>query len=302
MHFNFYVDYPHIEKNNGEEKFVVLTLPEEERSLYDFVEPMVQRVADEFVARMNNKLSFYAKLQLLQVKAFPTDGDSRGFVASGFGGLEMPYLMVLKLNPKQSRKQCAFVVAHEMAHLMFLNINFNCGVADRANDDSMGVTAVTRYKVSEDLSEWHEYGKCLEELLCDRVADFIVSKLDYDDEQGNYQACYEKRAWKRKLTDVFEHCFDCELMSQEMIDANDLPLKDGEDFPEGTTRTSYLWEQLLNYNGRDIVDGFDEGKHHTVGSYEQWCNELDECFKEYDEAKFQHLLKELGYEDEDDAA
>ena len=96
-----------------------------------YVEPMFRRIADQYLSMLNTSFLFRAKLDALEVRVDDSMGldDFQGQFASGLG--QKNCSIIIHVTPDLSEAQTAFVIAHEIGHMLVDNMGvgslFLCG-------------------------------------------------------------------------------------------------------------------------------------------------------------------------------
>lgn len=143
----------------------------EEFSLEKYFEN-VKMIGNLLLNSLNNQLMFKQKLQVLEI----TINKSRNEKTDAFlMRKNEEFELLIIINPNDSIIKINFIIAHEMAHLLFsicnkLRISGYC-----STDDSFDFTSVRR------ICNGEEYGNALEEMLCDYIALELLHKY-YNDE------------------------------------------------------------------------------------------------------------------------
>ena len=135
------------------------------RKYFEFAE----RMGELLLTHLNNWLVFKQKLDILEVTVNISHGNTEAF----FITKNSKYSLLLVVNPKDDERLIKFIIAHDLAHLLFapvnkLNLSGYC-----ATDESFDVTSIKR--ISNGVEE---YGNILEELVCDYIA-LKVLMIDY---------------------------------------------------------------------------------------------------------------------------
>ncbi len=147
----------------------------------------ISEVSKEFISNLNNNLLLKSKLKQMQITIDYTNTDltsaKLGSTADCF------YEMVLHINENEndSEEYIKFIIGHEIAHLLFRDINMLRISCYCSSDDSFAETYVRRQT-----PDGKGYGFWLEELLCDYLSLVILSKI------------YEKRYSIEELVNMVE--------------------------------------------------------------------------------------------------
>lgn len=136
-----------------------------------YVEPMFRRIADQYLSMLNTSFLFRAKLDALEVRVDDSMGldDFQGQFASGLG--QKNCSIIIHVTPDLSEAQTAFVIAHEIGHMLVDNMGvgslFLCGGGEIGTQ-----RGVTRSDGGD-----QEIGVGLNEGIADFMADEVVSRI-----------------------------------------------------------------------------------------------------------------------------
>ena len=167
-----------------------------------FAEGLVRNVADEYLKALNNNMIFAAKLANVTVSIEPIVIRTAGVTGTVGNGNLGCYLKMF-VNSNDSKEFITFVIAHEFAHLMMINLNDVLRLTNRSEDGSTSYTAVSRIARSGEI-----YGSAFEEAVADRLALYIVSRIyGNDGVERLKKALTECEARQLELVDMLADTF-----------------------------------------------------------------------------------------------
>lgn len=145
----------------------------------------ISEVSKAFISNLNNNLLLKSKLKEMQITIDYTNSHLTSAKLISDAGCF--YEMALCINENDSEEYIKFVIGHEIAHLLFRDINMLRTSCYCPSDDSFAETYVRRQT-----PDGKTYGCWLEELLCDYLSLVILSKI------------YEKRYSMEELVNMVE--------------------------------------------------------------------------------------------------
>lgn len=238
-----------------------------------FTKDIVIRVVSEYVNSLENTFVFRNKLFGLKVSIAPIT-FSRSIGSCRSDNYSNTIEIKLFINPNDSKKYIAYVIAHEFAHFLFLNPFDAFSLSGKAHDNSTNYSAVTRF-LDNDLL----YGYSLEEMLADYLAFFIVSKIpEYTDETKQFDTIYANNNFERTLIYRFETYYGKSIFDTNKIDP--VTFDDND-----TAFFNLFWISIISFSFDNIIDDFDEKMGN--GEFYNFCTLLDAFF----EAKYHSLEK-----------
>lgn len=259
----------------------------------NFVEDLFKRVTDTYLQHLSNKMYFKMKLSCLMVKIYEVETKTDGSFWNDVDNNELK--VILSVNPNDSKKYIAFIIAHEIAHLLM------CSVSD-ALVVSRKISAIIR--VNEN---GVSYGDQLEELLADYLAHFIVSKMDIEDENGQYAIHKHFCADKIKLISELESYFGESLMDMEHIDYE--VVKNEKNIPcilseyeeeEPQYSANLLWYSVANDSFDKVIEIYNQTlsaieRVESVNYFERLCNQIDDIvFNDSQPGQMQEALNSFA--------
>lgn len=236
------------------------------------VPELLDIVVKAFLNRVQNDDYFQLKLHLMGVRVLIKEGeqyDGRmcldGTGATDSGNRD---IMLLSLTTSSSHKQIAFVIAHELAHLLFAHPNAPYAISGSAKDASINHSAVTRFMNDDEqedgnLYEYY-YGQGLEEFIANYVASYVIKDLDLDGDEDERDLLIKYDA---RLIGKLESCFGKPLA--ECACLNEIK----EDSEEHKAANNF-WDCVLTYRMDCIVDSYDDAMGHA-GAFRELCNKID---------------------------
>lgn len=130
----------------------------------------ISEVSKEFISNLYNNLLLKSKLKQMRITIDYTNTDLTS--AKLESTADCFYEMVLYINENDSEEYIKFIIGHEIAHLLFRDINMLRISCYCSSDDSFAETYVRRQT-----PDGKGYGFWLEELLCDYLSLVILSKI-----------------------------------------------------------------------------------------------------------------------------
>lgn len=241
---------------------------------------IVQEVSQKFIDLLSNKSVFNAKLSVLNVKVFPFSEDITTGACAENGQHSNEYSIHLLVNPNDSKKYIAFVIAHELAHLHFYNLLDPLKQTGLAEDGSRNSTAITRT-----FKDNTKYGNALEEMCADYIACFVVSKLNLEDKNNQFETYLQENKEKFEFIEFFSSLFGESLSDTNSIDAYEAT----ED--NAFIMHNKLWYCISTFSLDEIVNDYDN----HMGKKSFWrLNEHIEKFFKNDESE-KKLSKQYIY-------
>lgn len=214
-----------------------------------FAEDLVNDVCNTYLKHLNLKRQWLMKLSYVCVSAYFVQTQSTGYI---WPILEEKLIkIILEFNPNQSKKYLAFIVAHELAHLLMCEINDIFSISGK-------VSTIKRLANDNEV-----YGSKLEELLADYLAHYIVSKMDYEDETGEYAEMAKKNAAKYNFVANLESYFGESLMKSDFID---FTIEKMEDEEGATGEYNAFWYCIATNNFDMIIDELEKNMKKNMES------------------------------------
>ena len=170
---------------------------------------MTKAVAGKYLECLNNKWIFEMKMKRLIVYPFDLPVTCTfGATLNGQARNEV----VLVYNETGSSKFLAFVIAHEMAHILMYPQRDLLAVTKRKIRYTLDGKECSRKNVLQEVET--------DEALADYLGFYIASKLDYEDNGGAMEEYFrrEKVAHRREVTSQLELTCGKPLMECEKID------------------------------------------------------------------------------------
>ena len=253
-----------------------------------FVKNLVKEVSETYLKHLSNKMYFKMKLSCLSVRIYETNMKTDGSVGNDQENNELK--IILSVNPMDSKKYIAFIIAHEFAHLLMCNVSDALGMSRK-------VSSVIR--LNED---GVSYGDQLEELFADYLAHYIVSRMNLNDENEQYAIhkifCKAKMAFVEKM----ENYFGESLMDTEYIDFKVERYVEKENsvlneysIPEPNYSANFLWYSVVNDSFDKVIEMYnctiDSKEESDSNHFEDLCNTIEGLTfanvssKEFKEAK-----------------
>lgn len=252
---------------------------------WEYVKEIFDTVVDKYTGMLNNKLVWLAKVQQLEVILDEIEEDDTNAMIILVDPMKYNYQIFLDVNLKDSKERIAFVVAHELAHLLFTNINDVLKTSDKSEDGSTAFTAFQRLKDGE------VYGDIFEEAAADYLAKIVVDRLDFEDENGTSSRKFETNEKKNRIDFVerFSTCFGESLTKCECID-------DVKEHAEGYEVKNIFWysvatqslSYIINEYDRTMGNGAYRRLNEDVESYLKGCSSSNAAKREL--KKFSKLI------------
>lgn len=240
-----------------------ITIQDEKLS---FIQEIVKEVVSTFINSLNNKVLLKAKLSTLELKIFKTVNESTFGMMSSDGE---EHIIAIYVSFSDSHKKIAFIIAHELAHLLFVNVIDPLKISGMASDRSAMSTAIKRID-----EEGNVYGQTLEELLADYLAFFISKKLNLSDDNNSFAKMIENKSTRIKFVEKFSSFFGDSLL--EKIDEVKEIMFDSEKCLEPS---NILWYSIVTFNFSLIINMYDN----IIGAnaFKYFNEKLDEYLKDY---------------------
>ncbi len=224
---------------------------------------LIKKVAKEYKERLHSNLIFNEKLSKTHCEIKLKEDrlkTSNAYILRN--KLKNEYLIHFDINPMDSETLIAIIIAHEFAHLLFKNHNDLMKISDLGLDGSTGYTAIIRRLPNGD-----KYGVELEELLCNYLAYFIVSKMEFSDEK------VLKKFWNSHnlyIADILQNSFGGgkSLLECEYIDEYYYSKKDRK------IEYNYFWNCILMFSFHNVMMHFERimGKQ----TFQKFCDLFDQ--------------------------
>ena len=231
-----------------------------------FAKDIVNKVIIEYINALENTFVFQSKLTELKVSISPI-AFSRSIGSCTNDACSNAIEIKLFINPNDSTKYIAYVIAHEFAHFLFLNPYDAFSLSGKAHDDSTNYSAVTRF-VEDDLT----YGSSLEEMLADYLAFFIVGKIsEYTDETKQFDAIFSSDSFERSIIYKLETYYGKSILDTNKIDFVTFD-------SDGMAYFNLFWTSIISFSFDNIIDDFD--KKMGNGEFCSFCILLDDFFEE----------------------
>lgn len=223
---------------------------------------MIHKVRDTYLKKLRNKVLFKAKLDNLTINLRMNSGSSPSGECDNFYTGES-ITMDLWLNPTYSHKYSAFIVAHEFAHLLLLNISDFTGLSGKAVDGSTNMTALRR--INEDGSDYAEY---FEEIHADYIAHVIVEDLGFSDKNNQYAAYKSSTQKEIAIAKTFAGVFGPTIDISDYVDAI---------YANGNMMGNYYWDSIMAFSFNNVINLFDQkmGKD----AFKTFSGKIDEYFE-----------------------
>ena len=170
---------------------------------------ITKAVAQKYLDCLSNKSIFEMKMKRLYVHPFDLPIKCTfGMTSSN----PARYEMVLAYNEAGSSKCLAFVIAHEMAHILMYPQEDPLSVSKRRIKYMVDGKDCVRENPPEDIPT--------DEALADYLGLYIASKLDYEDTGGEMEEYFRKEEVARRRTWITQIELTCgkPLMECEKID------------------------------------------------------------------------------------
>lgn len=207
-----------------------------------FAEGLINQVADEYMKALNNNMIFAAKLANVNVSIEPIIVRTAGVTGTIGNGSFDCYLKMF-IHSGDSKEFITFVIAHEFAHLLMINMNDVLRLTNRAADGTTSYTAVGRIASSGKV-----YGSAFEEAIADRLALYIVSRIYGNDGVERLKKdLTECEASQLEIIDMLSETFGDELEKNGHIDE----YVTNED---GGYISNMFWYKLVTFDFGTIID------------------------------------------------
>lgn len=211
---------------------------------------IVQEVYEKFLELLQNKALFKAKNSLLTINLMEElyeDLPTSGICSEIDDDASFKYTINLLINIKNSEKYIAFVAAHELAHLYFCNLLDPVKTTGRSKDESTCYTAIKR--IFLDCDEF--YGETLEEMCADYLARHIVSMLDFEDENNQFENMCQIKKERFDFIESLSAIFGSSLSSSKFIEA--YYIADNIFYIQNK-----FWYYISTFNFNEIIDEYDD--------------------------------------------
>lgn len=247
----------------------------------EFVATIVKKVAATYMSKLRNNKYFKSLVSDLKVEIKKTKKGTTGVCIT-----KKNAKICLKVNPADSDKYIALVVAHEFAHLMMTTKYLDSlAISGEARDGSFNATAIQRILPSGEL-----YGNALEECIANYLAYYIVSSMNFPREE-DYEEHLARNEYFIYVISMLEYVFGPALIECQYID---------DEIDEGENISfNMFWRSILSFSFANVVNVFNE----TMGdekAFRRFCDVLEiykasqEKAKEYREELDQTLEKFLS--------
>lgn len=230
----------------------------------NFVKKIVDEVISTFINSLNNKALLKAKVLDLEVKIFNTKNETT-FGMMSTNGEE--HVIGIYVCPLDSDKKIAFIIAHEFAHLLFVNVIDSLSIFGEASDNSTMRTAIKRVD-----KKGNVYGHAMEEMVADYLALFIVNKLNLSDDNGTFEKTMEEKSTIINFVEEFSSFFGDVL--KEKIDETRKVFFDADEYFEPC---NLFWYSVVTFNYSLTINMYDN----FMGMYAfgDMNEKLDKCLK-----------------------
>ncbi|MBR4110105.1 MAG: hypothetical protein IKK43_00195 [Clostridia bacterium] len=245
-----------------------------------FAEGLVKTVADEFLKALKNSIIFSAKLENVMITIEPIGIQTAGLTGTTDGENRESYvkIFVCEDDPVEF---ITFVIAHEFAHLMMINLNDILKLTNRANDGSTAYTAVTRLS-----SSGQEYGRAFEEAVADKLAMYIIKRIyGNDGVKKVMNKLFERQKHQLKIVDMFTSIFGKKLENCSYIDEYSFSGNCG-------SIANIFWYKVVTFDFGRIINICNEVMG-TPESFSDFAKSLDEYFEEEGPETLQKLYSWL---------
>lgn len=239
-----------------------------EKPELQFVREMIYKIVAEYLSSLRNNVRFDAVISCLKVKVDATDKISGGVCEFTEWPEYLEWNIKLHINPSNSKKYIAFIIAHEFAHLLMLNVHDILCLSGKARDGTNNYTAVIRM-----MPDGARYGEEFEELIADYLAHYIVAKLNFTDENAQYESFLKESEFDLQIIRDFEKPF-----GKPLFDCNFIDEQYGVD---GEIRFNIFWSSILSFSFNNVVDDFDEVM--GIGEFHCFNNELAKYYADQSE-------------------
>ena len=207
-----------------------------------FVKELINNVVNAYENSLNEKFIFCAKLHCLEVNVWSTveGADTFGICTQES---QQKYILNLMVNAENTKGWNAFIIAHELAHLLMFSVE-GLKIAGEAKDGSTNFTAVARLS-----SDGSTYGDALEECIADYLAVYIVRKLNLEDSQ--VRVYEEKNELEFLIVEELSSNFGDTINNSEFIDSYTCDEENDE-----ISISNMFWTSIVTFTFEKIVDEY----------------------------------------------
>lgn len=234
-----------------------------------YVKDIFRKVVNQYIECLHNNALFKVKLNYLRVSiAEAVNGATVGYLVDS-GNCKYDYYINIYYAKEDSSKQIAFIIAHELAHLLFADVVDLLHISGKCADESTMLSAFQRSYPNGEF-----YGLNFEEAAADYIADFIVEKLDYEDENGTFSkniSLPEKRA-RLEFIEAFTSIYGDSLYNAYYID--ELTLTD-----DSVVIHNEFWYRIVTFSGWQIIDEYDSAM--GLGAYKKLNEQVENLENEF---------------------
>lgn len=235
-----------------------------------FVKELINDVVNAYENSLNEKFIFCAKLHYLEVNIWSTveGADTFGICTQES---QQKYILNLMVNAENTRGWNAFIIAHELAHLLIFSVE-GLKIAGEAKDGSTNFTAVARLS-----SDGSTYGDALEECIADYLALYIVRKLNLEDSQ--VRVYEEKNELEFFIVEELSSNFGDTINNSEFIDSYTCDEEKDE-----INISNLFWSSIVTFTFEKIVNEYD--KYMGNNSFKALNEDLEEFYDNRESNKF----------------
>jgi len=261
-----------------------------------------QRTARKYPEHMNHRSLMTGKLSDLLVIIGSDDENvsANGIVELNYIDNHVVHRMNIRINPNDSDKQIARVMAHELAHILFaFTYNYFC----YGSESKSGCKAVKSSFVRINTATKEEFGIGLEEGAAEALAGYIVSHCRFSDSEAAHTQESTRELYYSmlvELTEALANCFGKPLYSSKYIDGltvekfiveKDHPLyeklEDTYDDDLWVTNRKFFkyseanlfWYSAVTNTFHCTIDEYD--KYMGKGAFHNLCRHFDGLYMQY---------------------
>ena len=272
-----------------------------------------QRVAQKYLEHLNHRSLMAGKLSdMLVVLGYgEEDIPTHGTVELNYLNNHVVHRMNIRINQKDSDKQIAAIMAHELAHVLFaFTYDYFCFGGESQSGCESAKSSFQR----KDSTTKEEFGVGLEEGAAEVLARYIVSLCRFSDAEGTYakeKAPDTYYSMLAELTESLANCFGSSVYNSEYIDGlsidkyivdKDHPLyEEMEDtYDEDlwvTNRHFYrhsianpFWYSAVTNTFHCTIDEYD--KYMEKGAFRELCKHFDSLYYQY----YEHSEEDNAYD------
>ena len=227
-----------------------------DKSLERF-KPIVLEAAKILENDLNNKVIFTLKLQLVNVYIGFASSSKKHTTGLCYKNGDILHIAIF-INPQDPLDYIAFVISHELGHLLWKKMTDVLSMTGKANDGSTEITSVLRIT-----SYLEQYGRQLEEELCDIIGIRDIKKMGFLD----FSDLLNKELQKRMAVESFISTFGSRLDECDCIDAY-------ENKDDGFAIKNSFWYFAVTSGLSQIVNHYDDVMGENA--YYNLCEALDE--------------------------